>query len=82
MNITIYSTTTCSYCHALKGWLDKQNISYTNKVTDEDPAVMREFMDVNDGVISVPFTVIEDTQGNITKITGYDQGKFRQALGL
>lgn len=82
MDITIYSTTTCSFCHALKGWLDKQNISYTNKVTDEDPAAMAEFMQVNEGSIGVPFTVIKATGGNVTKISGYDQGKFKQVLGL
>ncbi|MDQ2973108.1 MAG: glutaredoxin family protein [bacterium] len=82
MDITIYSTTTCSFCHALKGWLDKQNISYTNKMTDEDPAAMAEFMQVNDGSIGVPFTVIKAADGNITKIIGFDQGKFKQVLGI
>ncbi len=82
MDITIYSTTTCSFCHALKGWLDKQDISYTNKVTDEDPAAMAEFMQVNDGAIGVPFTVIKATDGSITKIIGFDQGKFKQVLGM
>lgn len=82
MDITIYSTSTCSFCHALMGWLDKQKISYTKVVTDEDPVGMVEFMKVNDGAISVPFTVIEDPDGTVTKISGYDQGKFKQALGI
>lgn len=82
MNITIYSTTTCSFCHALTAWLDKQNIAYTKKVTDEDDAAMAEFMSVNDGNFGVPFTVIQDDNGNETKILGFDQGKFKQTLGL
>ncbi len=82
MNITIYSTSTCSFCHALKGWLDNKNISYTDQVTDKNPAAMAEFMQVNDGFIGVPFTVIKDADGNITKISGYDQSKFKKALGL
>lgn len=82
MHITIYSTTTCSYCHALKAWLDKQNIPYVYKLTDEDDAAMAEFMSINDGVIGVPFTVIEADDGTVTKISGFDQPKFKQALSL
>jgi len=64
------------------GWLDSKNITYKKVVTDEDPAGMMEFMKVNDGAIGVPFTVIKDGDGNTTKISGYDQGKFKQVLGL
>jgi glutaredoxin len=80
MNITIYSTTTCSFCHALKGWLDGQKISYVSKITDADPEAMIEFMSVNDGMIMVPFTVIESDSGEITKISGFDQAKFKETL--
>jgi glutaredoxin len=66
----------------LTGWLDSQNIAYTKIITDEDSAGMMEFMKVNDGAISVPFTVIQGSDGNITKISGYDQAKFKQALGI
>ncbi len=82
MNITIYSTTTCSFCHALYSWLDKQNIPFKKVVTDDDPAGMAEFMSVNDGNFGVPFSVIEDDAGNITKILGFDQGKFKKVLGI
>lgn len=82
MNITIYSTTTCSFCHALKGWLDSQNISYTNKVTDTDQAAMEEFMRVNDGMLGVPFTVFTDDAGKETKIVGFDKQKFQDLLGI
>jgi len=82
MKVTIYSTAICSACHALTGWLDKQDVAYTKKVTDEDPANMAEFMQVNDGRIGVPFTVVTDDTGKETKISGFDQPKFKQALGL
>ena len=39
-------------------------------------------MNVNDGAISVPLTIIKDGSGNETKISGFDQGKFKQVLGL
>lgn len=80
MNITIYSTTTCSYCHVLKAWLDKQNIPYDYKLTDEDDAAMAEFMRVNDGMFGVPLTVITKDDGSVDKILGFDQAKLTKAL--
>ena len=82
MDITIYSTTTCALCNVLTAWLDKQKIPYTKKITDEDDAAMAEFMSVNDGNYGVPFTVIKDNNGKETKILGFDQSKFKQALGI
>lgn len=82
MKVTIYSTTTCSFCHALKQWLDSKQIDYINKVTDTDEAAMVEFMGVNDGMLGVPFTVIESDSGEITKIVGFDKQKLESALSL
>ena len=82
MNITIYSTTTCAFCHVLTAWLDKQNIPYTKKNTDEDESALAEFMSVNEGNLGVPFTVIKDHSGKETKILGFDQPKLKQALGI
>ena len=82
MNITIYSTTTCSYCHTLRAWLDKQNIAYDYKLTDEDDAAMAEFLSINDGFMGVPFTVIKADDNTVTKIMGFDQKKLKQALSI
>lgn len=82
MNVTIYSTTTCATCHLVTGWLEKQNVPYTKHDTDVDPAAMAEFMGVNDGMVGVPFTVITGDDGALTKISGFDQGKFKTALGI
>lgn len=82
MHITIYSTATCAACHALTKWLDKHQIDYTKKITDEDPAVMAEFMAINDGMIGVPFTVIEQDDGVQTKLSGFDQSAFQKLLAV
>ena len=82
MTVTIYSTSICAACRTLTGWLDKQHVPYTKKVTDEDPAVMAEFMAVNEGNIGVPFSIVVDDAGQETKIPGFDQAAFKQALGL
>lgn len=82
MNVTIYSTSTCATCHLVTSWLDKQSVAYEKKNTDEDGAAMVEFMGANDGFMGVPFTVITDGDGKVSKIAGFDQSKFKQALGL
>jgi glutaredoxin len=83
MNVTVYSTTSCATCHLVTDWLEKQNIAYTKKNTDEDPDAMTEFLSVNDGMIGVPFTVItQDNDAPPAKILGFDQKKFKQALGV
>ncbi|HSH18287.1 MAG TPA: glutaredoxin family protein [Candidatus Saccharimonadales bacterium] len=82
MNVTIYSTTTCATCHLLSDWLDKQQVAYTKKNTDEDTAAMVEFMTVNDGMIGVPFTVITQDDGSQTKLLGFEPAKLKQALAL
>lgn len=80
MTITIYSTASCAACHELTRWLDDQKLPYQKKVTDEDPAAMDEFMQVNDGMIGVPFTIIKDDAGKETKISGFDRAQFKAAL--
>jgi glutaredoxin len=82
MNVTVFSTTTCATCHLVTGWLDKQGVAYDKKNTDDNAGNMAEFMEVCDGSIGVPFTVITDDAGTETKIMGFDQGRFRHALSL
>lgn len=82
MTITIYSTSICAACETLTRWLDKQDIKYSKKITDENPTAMMEFMAVNDGLVGVPFSVITDDAGMVTKISGFDPAKFKQALAL
>ena len=81
-SVTIFSTTTCSSCRVLMTWLDKENIAYSKKLTDEDDGVMAEFMNANDGAIGVPFSVIRYESGSETKISGFHKSKFKEALGL
>jgi len=82
MNITIYSTSVCAACQTLTQWLDKIGQPYTKKITDTDPAIMAEFMSVNEGYIGVPFSVLTDEDGQQTKIGGFDQPAFKRALGV
>ena len=82
MNITIYSTSSCSTCQSLCDWLHKNGFDYTKKITDTDQATMEEFMAINDGFIGVPFTVITEDDGKQTKVSGYDLAALKAALQL
>jgi len=81
-SVTVFSTTTCSSCKVLMTWLDKENVLYSKRMTDQDEGAMAEFMKVNDGAFGVPFTVIEYGSGSKTKISGFHKSKFKEALGL
>lgn len=81
MKIVIYSTSICAACHTLTGWLDSKEIKYEKKIVDEDQAAMTEFMDLNEGMVGVPFTVFFDESNNpVAKITGFDQKAFNLQL--
>jgi len=43
---------------------------------------MAEFMTINNGMISVPFTVINKDDGEVIKISGFDYKKFKQTLNI
>jgi glutaredoxin 3 len=82
MHVTIYSTSTCTYCGALRAWLDGRNIPYDYKLIDANPDIMKEYVRVSEGVVGVPFTVIEDESSKISKILGFDKRKLQAALAL
>lgn len=80
MDITIYSTTQCAACRALTSWLDKKGYAYSKKITDQNDAYMSEFMDLNDGMIGVPFTVIRKNKRVVAKFTGFEPKKIEIAI--
>jgi glutaredoxin 3 len=79
--ITIYSTTTCSFCKMLKGYLKQHNISYVEKLADEDMSVAQELFEKSNQ-LGVPFTIIEQDDKEAVSILGFDRRKFDQVLGL
>ena len=81
MKITIYSTKTCGYCHALKSWLGDKNIEFTDHSVDSDPIAAQNMVRIS-GQMSVPFTVIEKDNGSTVNIIGFDTQRFSEALGI
>jgi glutaredoxin len=82
MNITMYSSSTCTTCIGLGKWLNQNGFEYIKKMVDADDQTMQEFLAISDNFIGVPFTVITDEEGTLTKVPGYDRKAFKSALGI
>lgn len=65
----------------LKRWLDDQSITYTNYNVDQNPIAAQQMIQLS-GQMGVPFSTIEDQDGHIEKILGFDRQSFQAALSL
>ncbi|MEK7095063.1 MAG: glutaredoxin family protein [Patescibacteria group bacterium] len=74
--ITIYSTPTCHFCHLAKDFMDQNKIPYTDFNVATDLAKRKEMVDKS-GQLGVP---VIDIEGSI--MVGFEEGEFRQALGI
>ena len=66
MSVLIYSTNRCGYCVRAKAWFDKQNISYTEIILDNQEAI-KKFQEDCHGKTTVPQIFV-----NGQLIGGYD----------
>lgn len=82
MTVTMYSTTTCQYCHAEAEWLEQNKIPFTKIVVDEEGEDKVNELLEKSGGLAVPFTVISGDDGAEDKILGFDRARLSQALGL
>lgn len=80
MKLTIYSTTSCPYCKMLKDYLVSKNISFEEKLVDQDETAKTEMASVSGGFLGVPFTVILKDDGTKETVVGFDKGKLEQML--
>jgi glutaredoxin 3 len=80
-SITIYSTKTCTFCHAEKKYLTSNGISYNEILVDEDPTQISILLEIS-GSLSVPFTHITDGNGNEEKILGFDKHRLNTILAI
>lgn len=82
MQITIYSTTTCPYCKMLKDYLTEKNLSFEEKLVDQDDLAKDEMAKESNGFLGVPFTIIRKDDGSKTTIIGFDKGRIDETLGM
>ena len=62
--VTIYTTPTCAYCHALMDWLDEKGVKYVEKDATKEEKIS-----------AVPVTEIDGE-----RIVGFDRPAIKKAL--
>jgi len=82
LQVTIYTTATCPYCRMLKTHLTEKNISFVEKLVDQDDAAKDEMLAKSNGYLGVPFTVVKKDSGEEESIIGFDKAKTNRALGI
>ena len=74
MNVTIYSTPTCPYCHQAKQYLNARQVPFTDRNVASDPRAAEEMVR-RSGQRGVPVIVIDDMV-----IIGFDRPRIDAAL--
>lgn len=72
--VTVYSADWCGFCHAVKQYLTKIGVSYTEKDVESDPTLAQEAVEKS-GQMGIP---VIDIDGEI--IVGFDRPKIDQTL--
>ena len=65
----------------LKDYLTSKNVSFVEKLVDQDEAARDEMVAVSGGFLGVPFSVIVKEDGTKETIMGFDRGKLDTILG-
>ena len=73
-NITVYSTTTCPYCHMAMDYLKSKGVKYTEVNVEENPERVEEMVEKS-GQMGVP---VLDVKGVI--IVGFNKKAIDAAL--
>ena len=65
-----------------KDYLNQKNISFVEKLVDQDDAARSEMQSLSGGFLGVPYTVIKKDDGGEEKVIGFDQKKLNEILNI
>jgi glutaredoxin len=82
MQVILYTTTTCPYCKMLKDYLTEKNISFEEKLVDQDDAAKNQMQTDSGGFLGVPFIVVSKDDGTKVTIVGFDKNRVNEVLGI
>ena len=74
MNVKIYTTPTCGYCHQAKGFLDSMGVDYTEYDVSRDRAAADEMVKLT-GQMGVPVIAVD---GQV--VIGFDRQRLQALL--
>jgi len=76
MQVTMYSTPSCHFCHAAREFFKANNIPYEDIDVAENSEKRKEMVALT-GQMGVPVIKIGDDI-----VVGFDEGKVRELLGM
>lgn len=79
--VTMYTTRTCPFCGMQKDYFAEKKVNYTEILVDENPDEAMKMIEIS-GQMGVPFTVIDQDDGERVTILGFDRARIDKALGL
>jgi len=74
MNVKVYTTPTCGYCHQVKDFLNRRGIKFTEIDVSLDQAAAREMVQQT-GQMGVPVSVVDGQT-----VVGFDRARLEQLL--
>lgn len=78
-NITVFTTTTCSYCVMVKRFLDMKGHKYDVVNLDDNPERRAEVMQIS-GVATVPVTLVTKEDDSQEVVVGYNLSRLAPAI--
>ncbi len=78
-NITVFTTSTCSYCPMVKRYLQSKGLAYDEVNLEEHPDRQAEVFQMS-GAMTVPVTLITKTDDTQQVVVGYNLQQLAPAL--
>jgi glutaredoxin 3 len=79
-NITVFTTTTCTYCGMVKKFLDMKGHKYEVVNLDEHPERNQEAMEASNNALTVPITVVTKHDDSKHVVVGYNLAQLAPAI--
>ncbi len=76
VDVTIYSTPTCHFCHAAKDFFTQNGVAYTEHNVASDLDKRKEMIEKS-GQMGVPVINVGGTY-----VVGFDEGRLRELLAV
>jgi len=78
-NITVFTTSTCSYCPMVKRYLTSKGLTYDEVDLEKNPDRQAEVLKMS-GALTVPITVVTRTDDSQQVIVGYNLQQLAPAV--
>lgn len=78
-NITVFTTSTCSYCPMVKRYLQSKGLNYDEVNLEEHPDRQAEVLQMS-GAMTVPVTVVTKIDDTQEVIVGYNLSRLAPAI--